>query len=105
MESTEKGAAFFAKYGLTDALQFSDPKQALYQAFELERTNVWSMFRIGTLWRFITSMLVGHGVSFSDVDMMQMPGSFLFYKGAILKSYRHKTVADRPDYCELGASN
>jgi len=101
MENTERGSAFLAQYGVADALQFSDPERALYQVFELERTNVWRMFKLSTLWRFIKSMWAGYGVAFSDVDMMQMPGTFLFYNGAILQSYRHETVADRPDYCAI----
>ena len=103
MEPPERAAVFFAKYGLSDTLRFHDPKQALYNAFELRRSSHSAMFKAANLWRFLKAgLLAGHGVFFSKTDMLQMPGGFLFHEGRILKSYRHKLVSDRPDYCELG---
>ena len=104
MENRERAATFFAKYGVAGALQFSDPTQALYRAFELRRTSFLRMLWPPTVWRYIkASVFAGHGVSSSSTDMEQMPGGFLFHRGKIVKSFRHKTVADRPDYCELAA--
>ena len=37
----------------------------------------------------------------ADGDVTQMPGVFLVFHGEILKSYRHQSSADRPDYVAL----
>jgi hypothetical protein len=34
-------------------------------------------------------------------DGFQMPGVFLIFKGEVIRSYRHHTAADRPDYINL----
>jgi hypothetical protein len=34
-------------------------------------------------------------------DGFQMPGIFLLFHGEVLRSYRHQTAADRPDYVDL----
>lgn len=101
MEGPERAEAFFKSYGVPDALQFSDPQQHLYRAFELRRNSLFQMISPVTMWRFFRATFSGHGASFSTTDMNQMPGSFLFHKGKIIKAYRNKTVSDRPDYCEL----
>jgi hypothetical protein len=36
------------------------------------------------------------------VEMMrQLPGVFVIQNGAILREFRHRTAADRPDYVAL----
>ena len=101
MESETLAEPFFARYGVADALRFSDPNQVLYGAFELGHVRFFEMARPSTLWRFIKSIWAGYGVSFSETDMSQMSGSFLFHNGKIVKSFRNKAVSDKPDYCEL----
>jgi len=103
MDKAELADAFFSKYGLQDVLRFRDPRQALYNAFELRRARIWQILNPVTLIRYIQSTLHGHGASIPTTDALQMPGAFLFHRGKIVKSYRHKTVSDRPDYCELAA--
>lgn len=34
-------------------------------------------------------------------DGFQMPGVFLLYHGTVLRSYRHQSAADRPNYSQL----
>jgi hypothetical protein len=34
-------------------------------------------------------------------DATQMPGVFLLHRGEILKAFKHKTAADRPDYLDM----
>jgi hypothetical protein len=104
MDTPERADAFFTKYGLQDALRFRDPQQALYTAFELRRARIWQILNPVTLIRYIQSTLHGHGVGIPTTDALQMPGAFLFHRDKIVKSYRHKTVSDRPDYCELSTT-
>ena len=37
-------------------------------------------------------------------DGFQMPGVLLLKDGTIQRAFRHKTAADRPDYCELASA-
>jgi hypothetical protein len=34
-------------------------------------------------------------------DGFQMPGVFLLYHSEIIRSYRHQSAADRPDYMAI----
>jgi hypothetical protein len=48
-------------------------------------------------------VLAGHRIGRVVGDGMQMPGVFLVYRGQIIRSFRHKTIADRPDYVALAS--
>jgi hypothetical protein len=39
-----------------------------------------------------------HGVGRLVGDGFQMPGLFMVFHGQVLRSYRHQSAADRPDY-------
>lgn len=109
MTSIARGREFFTQYGLADLPQVSDPGRALYQAFDLHRGTFWQLLGPTVWWRgFKAGMLQGHGVGKLEGDGTQMPGTFLVYRGKIVKAFRHKTAADRPDYeamavCEISA--
>jgi len=40
----------------------------------------------------------GHGLGRLAGDAFQMPGVFLVFHGQVIRSYRHQSTADRPDY-------
>jgi hypothetical protein len=57
-----------------------------------------------TLWGrgFQCAVLDGHGFGPQSVQAVrQLPGVFLMHAGRVLREYRHRTPADRPDYLAL----
>ena len=93
------GRQFFRKYGLDDVAQISNPSQALYRAFGL-RKGTASMLLGPRVWLrgFDTAILRGHGVGAFIGDVFQMPGVFLIFHGQVVRSFRHRSASDRPDY-------
>lgn len=99
MGEPELGRDFFDKYGLSDLHQISDPGRGLYKAFGLRRGNLWMLFGPKVWWRgFEAGILNRHGVGRLMGDGFQMPGLFVIFHGQVLRSYRHQSAADRPDY-------
>src|SRR5262245_11930246 len=103
MSREEQAMAFFAGYGMIDAERVSDPSRKLYRVFKLARGGwrqflVWNVFKRG----FTAGVINGHGLGKLAGDAFQMPGVFLIHQARILRSFVHKTVADRPNYAQLG---
>lgn len=93
---------FFARYGLEDVQRISDPERTLYRAFGLPRGRFGDVLGPKVWWRgFQAGVLGGHGVGRLMGDGFQMPGVFLIFHGEIVRSYRHQSAADRPDYLAL----
>ena len=102
MRDQAEGLAFTTKYGLGDLSCFSDPSKALYEAFGLKRGSPLAVLTPTVIGRALHAGLVGgHGLGTPEGDTMQMPGVFLLQDGKLLREFRHKTVADRPDYVAL----
>jgi peroxiredoxin len=102
MGSEEQGARFFARYGLSDVPRVSDPDRALYRAFGLPRGTFSDVIGPKVWWRgFQAGVLGRHGVGKLAGDGFQMPGVFLLFHGEIVRSYRHQSAGDRPDYLAL----
>ena len=93
---------FFARYGLEDVQRISDPERTLYRAFGLPRGRFGDVLGPKVWWRgFQAGVLGRHGVGRLMGDGFQMPGVFLLFHGEIVRSYRHQSAADRPDYLAL----
>lgn len=102
MSSEETAARFFARYGLENVQRISDPERALYRAFGLPRGSFGDLFGPKVWVRGFQAGILGrHGVGLLDGDGFQMPGAFLLYFGEVLRSYRHQSAADRPNYIQL----
>ncbi|GIU73065.1 MAG: hypothetical protein KatS3mg004_0152 [Bryobacteraceae bacterium] len=102
MSEEEDAAPFFARYGLQDVQRISDPQRTLYRAFGLPRGRLGDVLGPKVWWRgFLAGVLGGHGVGRLMGDGFQMPGVFLLFHGEIVRSYRHQSAADRPDYLAL----
>lgn len=102
MGTEEQGARFFAKYGLQDVPRVSDPERSLYRAFGLPRGSFGDLFGPKVWWRGFQAAILGrHGVGMLAGDGFQMPGVFLIFHGEVLRSYRHQSAADRPNYVAL----
>lgn len=90
------------KYKMEDVPRVWDPKLSLYQAFGLEKGALSQLFGPKVWLRSFKAGFLGkHGAGLTDGDAAQMPGVFLVFHGEILKSYRHQSAADRPDYLAL----
>lgn len=104
MGDDQSAAEFFAGYGLDDVPRFSDPQCRLYRSFGLRRGSILQLFGPFVWWRgIVAGLLGGHGVGSLAGDGFQMPGAFVVHRGRIVKEFRHRTAADRPDYAELAA--
>ena len=102
MSEEEDAAPFFARYGLQDVQRISDPQRTLYRAFGRPRGRFGDGLGPKVWWRgFQAGLLGGHGVGRLMGDGFQMPGVFLLFHGEIVRSYRHQSAADRPDYLAL----
>ena len=90
------------KYELENIERISDPEQHLYRAFGLKRGKLRQLFGPKVLWRaFGRGVLARHGSAWQAADSSQMPGLFLVDETRIIRRFRHKTAADRPDYAGI----
>jgi len=102
MSAEENAAAIFAKYGLEDVARVSDPGCAVYRAFGLPRGSLGDVLGPKVWWRGFQAAILGrHGLGALQGDGFQMPGVFLLFPGEVVRSYRHQSAADRPDYMAL----
>lgn len=102
MSSEEEASEFFKDYGMDDVARVSDPSGGVYRTFNLHRGNWRQLLGWKVLKRGLEAGLVkGHGVGLPAGDIRQMPGVFLIYRGELLKSFRHKSASDRPDYSAM----
>lgn len=102
MGREESAEAILQKYKLADVPRVWDPKLSLYRAFGLEKGSLAQLFGPRVWLRgFKAGFLGKHGIGAADGDVTQMPGVFLVFHGEVIKSYRHQSAADRPDYVAL----
>lgn len=103
--STDDEAEFMlGRYGLADVHRISDPFRRVYKAFELRRGTGSQLLGIGIWWRgFVAGVVEGHGIGPISGDALQLPGVFLIWKGKMVREFRHKTSADRPNYREIAS--
>jgi peroxiredoxin len=101
MEDNGDTAAEFARYGLEDVDRVSDPGRSLYRAFDLHRGTVLELLAPKVWFRGLIALLRGHGAGALRGDGRQMPGTFIVHRGRIVKAFRHRTAADRPDYAAM----
>lgn len=81
-----------------------DPEQVLYKAFGLKRGRLPQLFGPKVIWRGLQAGLIeGHGVGRPSADSSQMPGLFLIRNSTIIRRFRHRTAADRPNYAGICA--
>ena len=104
MAPIEEAEEIFDLYMLNDAMHVSDPERELYQAFALERGKLQNIFS-PRIWLDKLNYLSLSNDELNPMlgDPLQMPGVFLFYRGEILRSFRHLSITDRPSYVELAS--
>jgi hypothetical protein len=101
--SPERDAsAILSSCGLGDLPRVSDPSLSLYHAFGLRRASLVHFFDPRILLRTLRAG-AKYGFCKPLGDNAQMPGAFFVFHGEVLRSYRHKSVADRTDLLALVA--
>jgi len=80
---------------------FSDPQRRAYQALGLSRATAAQIFHPRVFVHGMMALLKGHIVGKLQGDGFQMPGAFLIRDGKVIREFRHKTVSDRVEYCDL----
>lgn len=98
----ENAASLFGRYQLNDVPRVADPELTLYDAFELKRGSVSQIAGPGIWWKgFKTTILRGFLPGKPDGDVKQLPGTFLYHNGEILRAHRPANSADHPDFVEF----
>ncbi len=105
MGTPERAKPYFDYYKLPDVERISDTEQQLYRHsfFALGSRSIFKVpFDLGAVRSFFGGVVLRHGISLihrEDAD--QMPGVFLLHRSAILRSYRYKSIADKPDFLKM----
>ena len=102
--SPERAKPYFDYYHLSDVERISNPEATLYQvpAFGLSRTNPYlHSLRPEVLLGWFKGALFKYGIGMIKEDGEQMPGVFFLKERKIVRAFRHKTIADEPDYLKL----
>lgn len=100
-----KAEEIVAQYGLEDIPRISDPEKKIYKAFGLKRAGFPELFGVSVIVRGIMHTVFNLNPPRRFMgDGFQMPGVFVIHKGMVLQTFKHTTLADRPDYIELARS-
>lgn len=106
--SPQRAKPYFDYYNLSDVERISNPEATLYQipAFALSRTNPYlHSMRPEVLMGWLKGAIFKYGIGIIKEDAEQMPGVFFLKERKIVRAFRHRTIADEPDYLKLvGAS-
>lgn len=103
--SPERAKPYFDHYDLADAERVSDPEASLYAnpVFGLRRVHPALHFLQPAVWMGWLRTVFRVGIGMIHEDAGQMPGVFFLRNGAIVRSFRYRTIADQPDYLKLTA--
>lgn len=101
--TAERAKPYFDYYHLSDVERISNPDGSLYHdpAFALARGGVFQLVRPAVWIAWVRGAMRRFGIGLIKEDVFQMPGVFLLRDRAIARVYRHRTIADRPDYRAL----
>jgi peroxiredoxin len=105
--SPERAKPYFDYYHLSDVERISNPEATLYQLpfFALSRTNPFLHFLNPTVWKgWLKGAMFKYGIGMIKEDADQMPGVFLLKERKIVRAFRHRTIADEPDYLQLAGA-
>ncbi len=101
--SPERAKPYFEYYGLSDVERVSDPDASLYRnpVFALARVSLFQIFRPAVWIGWLRGAIFKYRIGLLKEDIQQMPGVFFLKDRAIASVFRHRTIADRPDYLGL----
>lgn len=102
--SPERAKPYFDYYQLSDVERISNPDASLYQlpAFALGRKNyILHSLHPAVLGGWLRGALFKYGIGVPKEDGDQMPGVFFLKDRKIVRAFRHRTIADEPDFLKL----
>ncbi len=101
--SPERAKPYFDYFGLSDVERVSNPDGSLYRApaFALARVSLLQLIRPAVWIGWFKGALFKYGIGLKTEDIQQMAGVFFLKNRAIANVFRHRTMADRPDYLAL----
>ena len=102
--SPERAKPYFDYYHLSGVERISNPQATLYQLplFGLSRTNPYlHSLHPAVLMGWLKGALFKYGIGMIKEDAEQMPGVFFLKERKIVRAFRHRTIADEPDYLKL----
>jgi peroxiredoxin len=100
-----KAEEITSHFGLQDLPRISDPNKRIYKAFGLSRGNLEQLFGFNVLVRGVMHTILKLNPPRPIMgDAFQMPGIFVIHKGMVIHTFKHTSLADRPDYIELARS-
>ena len=105
--SPQRAKPYFDYYKLSDVERISNPEATLYQlpVFALTRTNPFLHFLNLTVWKgWLNGAMFKYGIGMIKEDADQMPGVFFLKERKIVRAFRHRTIADEPDYVKLAGA-
>jgi peroxiredoxin len=100
----ERAKPFFDYYGIGDVERVSDPQATIYQdpVFQLSRMSPWLSLVQPSVWiGWLKGTIFKHGIGKIEEDGHQMPGIFFLKDAKIVRNFRHRTMADEPNYLKL----
>ena len=101
--SPERAKPDFDYYKLADVERVSDPDASLYRnpVFALARVSLFQILRPAVWIGWLRGAIFKYRIGLLKEDIQQMPGVFFLKNRAIASVFRHRTIADRPDYLGL----
>lgn len=100
-----KAEEITSTFGLEDLPRISDPDKKIYKAFGLSRGTLEQLFGFNVLVRGVMHTILKLNPPRPFIgDGFQMPGIFVIHKGMVIHTFKHTSLADRPDYIELARS-
>jgi hypothetical protein len=105
MGTPERARPYFDYYNCSAVERISDPEQRLYRdpVFGLGLKPIWKhLIDPAAIRSFFGGIILRHGIGLihrEDAD--QMPGVFLIHQSTILRSYKYKSIADKPDFLKM----
>lgn len=101
----EKAEEIVSQYGLSDIPRIADPEKKIYKAFGLQRGGLTQLFGFNVIIRGVMHTVLKLNPPRPFIgDGFQMPGIFVIHKGMVIQTFKHTSLADRPDYIELARS-
>jgi hypothetical protein len=100
----QRAKPYFDYYNLSDVERIGNPEATLYQLpfFALSRTNPFLHFLNPTVWKgWLKGAMFKYGIGMIKEDAEQMPGVFFLKERKVVRAFRHRTIADEPDYLKL----
>jgi hypothetical protein len=105
--SPERAKPYFDYYKLSDVERISNPTATLYQLpeFGLARSSPYLQPFSFAVWKgWLKGAMFKYGIGLIREDGYQMPGVFLLKDRKIARAFRHKSIADEPDYLKLAGA-